>query len=69
MFFFSLFLILGSGEAWWKGGLSMGFFSLSLIMGGATMGEHGCILFLKIDHWLVGGKVEIHLENHMCHKL
>jgi hypothetical protein len=28
-------------------GLSMGFFSLSLIMGGATMGEHVHILFFQ----------------------
>jgi hypothetical protein len=24
------------------------------------MGGHGHILFLKIDHWLVGGEVGIH---------
>jgi hypothetical protein len=48
-----------------KGGLverrvGWDFVFLSLIMGGATMGGHGHILFFKIDYWLGGGKVEIH---------
>ncbi len=31
------------------------FFSLSIVMGGTTMGRHGHIFFEKIDHRLGGG--------------